>query len=146
VCDAADVSRYRSRISGPLLDRIDLHVTVPPVAFHQLTGDPGGETSARIRERVLGARERQRVRFCENPGVHANAQMGPTEIRRHCRVSPQVARLLQQALDRLRMSARAYHRILKVARTLADLEGSEVIRAEHAAEAIQYRALDRSRQ
>jgi magnesium chelatase family protein len=143
-CEAADVARYQSRISGPLLDRIDLHLAVPSVAFHELSGDSGSEPSARVRERVVRAREMQRARLLGNPGAHANGHMGAAGIRRYCRAPPDVVRLLQQALDRLRLSARAYHRILKVARTVADLDSSDVIRFEHAAEAIQYRALDRS--
>ena len=148
-CDPAAVARYRGRISGPLLDRIDLHVDVPPVPFKELSGEPAGEGSGEVRERVLAAREIQRERFARGrdvanaSAVHANGQMGPSEIRRHCRASTEVARLLQQAVDRLRLSARAYHRILKVARTLADLEGAEGIQVRHAAEAIQYRVMDR---
>ena len=138
------VARYRARISGPLLDRIDLHVSVPPVPFRDLAGEPAGEGSEAVRARVVCAREVQRDRLRGESGVHANGQMGPAQIRRCCRASPQIARLLQQALDRLALSARAYHRILKVARTLADLDGSDVIRPRHAAEAIQYRGLDRA--
>ena len=111
--------------------------------FRELSGEPVGEGSREVRERVVRAREAQRERFANAPGVHANGQMGPAEIRRHCRASTEVARLLQQAVDRLRLSARAYHRILKVARTLADLEGVEGIAVRHAAEAIQYRVMDR---
>jgi magnesium chelatase family protein len=144
VCDAAEITRYRARISGPLLDRIDLHVSVPPVAFRDLSGEPAGERSAEVRSRVLRAREIQRERFQIDAEVHANGQMGPAHIGRCCRAAPDVARLLQQALDRLGLSARAYHRTLKVARTLADLDGSDAIRPSHAAEAIQYRALDRT--
>ena len=148
VCDPGRVVSYRGRVSGPLLDRIDLHVEVPPVPFRELAGEQAGEGSAAVRERVVRARDVQRERLAVTPvavapTVHANGQMSPAEIRRHCRASSQVARLLQQAVDRLRLSARAYHRILKVARTLADLEGSECIRLPHAAEAIQYRVMDR---
>jgi magnesium chelatase family protein len=137
------VARYRARISGPLLDRIDLHVAVPPVPFRELANEPAGEGSAQVRARVVRAREAQSERFAGVAGVHNNGQLGPAEIRRCCRASTDVARLLQRAVDRLGLSARAYHRILKVARTLADLEGSDAIRPIHAAEAIQYRGLDR---
>jgi magnesium chelatase family protein len=143
-CEPAAVARYRGRISGPLLDRIDLHVHVPTVPFRQLEGGAAGEASAAVRARVVRAREAQLERFRLDVGVHANGQMGPAQIRRHCRVSPAVARMLQQALDRLGLSARAYHRMLKVARTLADLDGRDAIGPRHAAEAIQHRALDRS--
>jgi magnesium chelatase family protein len=142
-CDPAAVGRYRGRISGPLLDRIDIHVSVPPVPFRELQRGAAGEGSAAVLARVLRAREAQRERFRGEHGVHANGQMGPGHIRRHCRASPRVARLLQQALDNLGLSARAYHRILKVARTIADLDGSEIISKDHAGEAIQHRALDR---
>jgi magnesium chelatase family protein len=142
-CDPTAVARYRGRISGPLLDRIDVHVNVPPVPFRELSREPAGEGSSEVRARVLRAREAQRIRFAADGGVHCNSQMGPVQIRRCCRAAPDVARLLQRAVDRLGLSARAYHRILKVARTLADLDGSDAIRASHAAEAIHYRALDR---
>jgi magnesium chelatase family protein len=108
-------------------------------------GEPAGEGSARVRERVVRAREIQSERFRGIAGVHDNGQMGPAEIRRCCRASPEVARLLQRAVDRLGSSARAYHRILEVGRTLADLEGVDAIRSTHAAEAIQYRGLDRNK-
>jgi magnesium chelatase family protein len=143
-CDPARVTRYRGRISGPLLDRIDLHVPVPSVPFRELDGGPSGEGSAVVRERVVRAREAQRERFRSEEGLFANGQMGPAHIRRHCRVAPDVARMLQQALDRLNLSARAYHRLLKVARTIADLDGCDRIAERHAREALYYRALDRS--
>jgi len=142
-CDPVHVTKYRARISGPLLDRIDLQIEVPTVEYSALSGLPTGARSQEVRERVLAARERQRSRFRTVPGVHCNGQMGAPEIRRHCRPSMAVARLLQRALDRLGLSARTYHRVLKVSRTLADLEGVEEILPEHAAEAIQYRGLDR---
>jgi magnesium chelatase family protein len=144
-CDPAMVERYRSRISGPLLDRIDLHVEVPAVPYGELTARGDKEGSSAMRGRVARCRARQRTRFSAAPGVHANGQMGPTQIRRWCRPSQAVARLLQRSLDRLGLSARAYHRILKVARTIADLDGADEIGPEHAAEAVQYRTLDRQR-
>ncbi len=144
LCDPASVSRYRARISGPLLDRIDLHVPVGRVAFQDLEGKGNGAESPSVRGRVREARGHQARRFRGCPGIHCNGQMGPTEIRRHCRPSPEVARLLQRALEQLELSARAYHRILKVARTVADLEGGGEIAPSHVAEAIQYRSLDRA--
>jgi len=143
VCDFALVRRYRGRVSGPLMDRIDMHLHVPPVPFEKLDATELGEPSVRVRERVAGARELQATRFRNVPCVHANGHMGPSELRRWCRPSRSVARLLQHAVDRAGLSARAYHRVLKVARTVADLAGSETVRVEHAAEAVQYRSLDR---
>jgi len=143
-CDPNLVTRYRNRVSGPLLDRIDLHVPVGRVPFQELSRGGNGRETPRIRERVQRARALQEERFRPCPEVHCNGQMGPSEIRSFCSPSREVARLLQGALDRLRLSARAYHRILKVARTLADLDASPEIQARHAAEAIQYRALDRA--
>lgn len=143
VCDAGAVVRYRARVSGPVLDRIDLHVPVAAVPLEALRGPPTGPSSAEVRGRVAEARARQRARF-SGTGIHCNAEMGPALLRRHAPVAPAVARLLQKALDRLGFSARAYHRILKVARTIADLEGAEAIGEDHAAEAVQYRELDRS--
>ena len=143
LCDPGQVLRYRSRVSGPLLDRIDLHVHVPPVPFDSLTAVPSGAGSGEVRCRVRRARDVQRARFGNSVGVHANGHMGPAEMRAVCRPSAPVARLLQQAVDRLGLSARAYHRVLKVARTIADLEGRDAIAVKHVAEAVQYRTLDR---
>ena len=138
------VSRYRARISGPLLDRLDLHVPVARVPYQELA-DPGvTEESPGMRERVREARALQQGRFRPRAGIHCNGQMGPGEIRTFCKASPAVARLLQRALDHLKLSARAYHRILKVARTVADLDGRGDIDSSHIAEAIQYRCLDRA--
>jgi magnesium chelatase family protein len=142
VCDPSLVQRYRGRVSGPVMDRIDLQLYVPPVPFERLGGTDPGEPSTRVRERVLEARARQSERFARVPEVHANGHMRPAELRRWCRPSPPIARMLQHAVDRMGLSARAYHRVLKVARTIADLGGSEAIRLEHAAEAVQYRSLD----
>ncbi|MFP3948147.1 MAG: YifB family Mg chelatase-like AAA ATPase [Longimicrobiales bacterium] len=144
-CDPGLVARYRSRVSGPLLDRVDLHVTVPTVPVEDLTDSAPGEGSAAVRERVVRARTVQRERLAEVKEVYANGQMGPRSIRDFCRPSPAVARLLRRALDGMGLSARAYHRILKVARTVADLEGREELEEHHVAEAIQYRVLDRKR-
>ncbi|MBT8335052.1 MAG: YifB family Mg chelatase-like AAA ATPase [Gemmatimonadetes bacterium] len=141
-CDAAAVARYRARVSGPLLDRIDLHVPVEPVPFEVLRGGATGPSSDDVRARVCVARERQRRRL-EGTGAQSNAEMGPALLRRHAPIPSTVARLLQRALDRLGLSARAYHRVLKTARTLADLDGASRISEAHAAEAVQYRELDR---
>jgi magnesium chelatase family protein len=143
-CDPAAMARYRSRISGPLLDRIDLHVEVGAVPFGELAHDQSGESSASVRQRVIAARERQHTRFADVPGVSCNAHMGAAELRRHVRAGPDVLALLQRAIDRLGLSARAYHRLLKVSRTIADLERADRLLTEHAAEAIQYRTLDRA--
>ena len=142
-CDPGLVLRYRGRVSGPLLDRIDLHIPVGRVPFQELGVGGGGPESPAIRKRVGEAREIQISRFGAGKGIYANGQMGPREIRSFCRPSKEVARLLQRALDGLGLSARAYHRILKVARTIADLGGAEDIEVSHVGEAIQYRSLDR---
>jgi magnesium chelatase family protein len=133
------VSRYQKRISGPLLDRIDIHIEVPRVEYEKLSDDRLGEPSAAIRERVEAARERQRRRFEGSGGMLSNADMGPAEVREHCPVDDAGRNLLRAAMQQLHMSARAYHRILKLARTIADLAGSETIETAHLAEAIQYR-------
>ena len=143
-CDPARMARYRARVSGPLLDRIDLHVEVPTVRFSELSADGSAESSAVVRERVIAARLLQQARFADAPGVTCNAHMGPGELRRHVRPSAEVLSLLQRVIDRLGLSARAYHRLHKVARTIADLEGCDLVHTEHAAEAIQYRTLDRT--
>ena len=137
------VQRYRNRVSGPLLDRIDLHVEVPAVRFRELTDGRAGEPSAAIRERVRRAREAQRARFAKRPDVHANAHMTPRDLRQFCRIGEAGDALLRTAIAKLGLSARAYHRVLKIARTLADLEGAAEIGTAHVAEAIQYRSLDR---
>jgi magnesium chelatase family protein len=142
-CAPQAVQRYLSRVSGPLLDRIDLHVEVPAVRYRELSDNRTGEPSEAIRERVLRARDRQRERFAEQPGIHANAHMGARQIRQFCRVGEAGEALLRTAITRLGLSARAYHRILKIALTLADLEGAAEIATPHVAEAIQYRSLDR---
>ena len=145
LCDPTVVYRYMGRVSGPLIDRIDLHLQVPPVPFEQLSGDGEGSSSGQIKARVSKACRLQEARFEGVEAVHANGQMRPMELRRWCQPSRAVSRLLQRAVDRLGLSARSYHRILKVARTIADLEGAEEIRRRDAAEALQYRYLDRSR-
>ena len=143
VCTPGQIGRYLSKISGPLLDRIDLHVEVPVVPFAQLSQMKPGESSAKIRERVIKARQMQEKRFANDKGIYCNAQM--TERMLHQYAEPDVASLdmLRLAMERLSLSARAYSRILKVARTIADLEGSENIQSHHIAEAIGYRSLDR---
>ncbi len=144
-CSPAQIQRYVGRVSGPLLDRIDIHVDVPAVRFKELSdrGAPEGEGSAEIRARVLAARARQAERF-RGSRVFANAQMNPRLIRRHCRLGAECERLLEQAMTRQGLSARAYDRILKVARTAADLEASEEILPRHVSEAVGYRSLDRT--
>jgi magnesium chelatase family protein len=133
------VSRYQKRISGPLLDRIDIHIDVPRVEYEKLSDERLGEPSAAIQARVEAAREQQRQRFESGSGLLSNADMGPAEVRDHCRVDDAGKSLLRAAMQQLHMSARAYHRILKLARTIADLAGSDEIQTAHLAEAIQYR-------
>jgi magnesium chelatase family protein len=146
-CTPLQIQRYVGRISGPLLDRIDIHIDVPAVRFKELaaslaqSSEP--EASAIIRERVMRARERQRERL-SGEGIFANAAMSPRLIRRFCRIDAESENLLERAMARLGLSARAYDRILKLSRTIADLEGSELIRASHVAEAVGYRSLDRT--
>jgi magnesium chelatase family protein len=142
-CGPLAVERYLSRVSGPLLDRIDIHLSVPAVAYKDLSGVAEEEPSVAIRARVEAARRRQRERLREHPGLHANAHMGARDIRRHCRLTEAVEGLLRTAITRLGLSARAYHRVLKIARTIADLDSAAEIEAQHLSEAIQYRSLDR---
>jgi magnesium chelatase family protein len=142
VCGPGIVQRYLNRVSGPLLDRIDLHVEVTPVGLNELSGNFESEKSKLIRERVLKARLVQEVRFGET-GIHANALMSANQSRQVCPLDKICQTLLNTAMEKLNLSARAYDRILKVSRTIADLEGSDGISAEHLAEAIQYRSLDR---
>lgn len=139
----AEMQRYLNKISGPLLDRIDIHIEVTPVPFEKLTDMQKAESSIAIRERVIRARELQSERFSSYTSIHYNAQMGSKLIREFCRLDDVSLALLKSAMERLNLSARAYDRILKVARTIADLESSEGIVPAHIAEAIQYRSLDR---
>jgi magnesium chelatase family protein len=141
-CSPLTIQRYRSRISGPLLDRIDIHIEVPAVKYRELTDRSAGEPSATIRERVNRARGLQLARF-HGTSFFCNAQMGARELRAYCQVEAAGERLLELAVNRLGLSARAYTRILKVARTIADLDGDGPIQAHHLSEAIQYRSLDR---
>ena len=143
ICRPEIVARYRGRISGPLLDRIDLQLEVPSLGVEEVMAERWEESSEAIRERVLAAREVQRERFREHAGVHCNAHMATREIRRYCVLSPSCKSLLQTAVESLGLSARAFDRILKVARTAADLDGVEAIAGRHIAEAIHYRSLDR---
>lgn len=145
MCTHVQVERYIGRISGPLFDRIDLQVVVPPVSARDLTARGAGEPSAAIRERVLSAREWQAQRFRERPDLFANSHMGAREVREFCQVDTRGEELLRGAIQKLGLSARAYHRVLRLARTIADLEGLEGIAPVHVAEAIQYRSLDRRR-
>lgn len=138
-----EIQNYLGRISGPLLDRIDLHVEVPQVKFREISGDKTGETSAEIRARVITARQRQQARFAHKPKITCNARIGPKELKEFCALDDATKEMLKQAMTELNFSARAYDRILKVARTIADLAGAENISSEHISEAIQYRSLDR---
>lgn len=142
-CPPGAVQKYLNKISGPLLDRIDLHVEVTPVPFSELSSTRPAESSEEIRTRVIKAREIQAARFKDLPGIYCNAHMGSPLLKKICVIDKPSQNLLKVAMERLQLSARAYDRILKVARTIADLEGSENIKSEHLAEAIQYRSLDR---
>ncbi len=142
-CSTMMVQRYLNKISGPLLDRIDLHVEVTPVPFNELSSDSKSENSESVRARVIKARQIQEERFKNHPGTYANAQMSSKLLKEICVLNTVSQTLLKAAMDRLNLSARAYDRILKVSRTIADLDGSETIKPEHLAEAIQYRSLDR---
>jgi magnesium chelatase family protein len=138
------IQMYMAKISGPLLDRIDLHIEVPAVKYKELSSRESGEKSEQIRERVIASREIQRKRFAGRKGLFANADMQSKEIREFCKINEQGEELLKNAITKLGLSARAYDRILKVGRTIADLAKSGEIRPEHVSEAIQYRTLDRN--
>jgi len=143
VCGPGVVQKYLNKISGPLLDRIDIHIEVVPVSFEKLSAKVANESSDIVRNRVMTSRQIQENRFAENRGVHTNAQMTTKMIREHCELNDEAMTLLKSAMEKLGLSARAYDRILKVARTIADLEKSAHIQPNHLAEAIQYRSLDR---
>lgn len=138
-----EIQNYLGKISGPLLDRIDMHVEVPAVKFREISGERSGETSAQIRERVIAARKRQQQRFAGRTQVSCNARMTTRDLKQHCALDNHSLELLKFAMADMRLSARAYDRILKVARTIADLAGSERITSEHVSEAVQFRTLDR---
>ena len=158
MCTPPMIQRYVSKVSGPLLDRIDIHIEVPAVQYKELRGGASAEGSAEIRARVLAARERQHTRFVQAAGetrtrpsgrsasqaVYANAQMTTQQIRLFCELASDAERILERAMQQQGLSARAHDRILKVARTVADLEGAPEIAVKHIAEAIQYRTMDRS--
>jgi magnesium chelatase family protein len=143
-CSPLQVQRYRQRISGPLLDRIDLHVEVPAVEYRDISSDRAEEGSTPIRDRIIQARDRQRERLRSSSKSVCNARMGPRQIKQHCKLDEGSQELIRTAMTELNLSARAYDRILKVARTIADLETSDAIQAHHVSEAIQYRTLDRT--
>jgi magnesium chelatase family protein len=139
------IQRYVAKISGPLLDRIDIHIEVPAVQYKELRGGAAAEGSAEIRNRVLSARDRQRDRFKKlGDHIFSNAQMSTRQIRAHCELGADSERLLERAMQQQGLTARAHDRILKVARTIADLDGADRLAVPHLAEAIQYRTLDRS--
>jgi len=142
-CSPTMIQKYLSRISGPLLDRIDIHIDVPAIRVSELTRTQEGESSATVRERVIATREMQRQRFHGLANVHCNAHMGSRQIKKYCAMSSEAMQSLENAIEQLGFSARAYDRILKVSRTIADLAGSEIIEMDHVSEAIQYRTLDR---
>jgi magnesium chelatase family protein len=143
-CSPAEIQRYVSKISGPLLDRIDIHIEVPAVKFKELATADAAEPSSKIRERVAGARKIQTKRFDKEKKVFANAHMQTRHLKKYCPITSAGQELLRAAMAKLGLSARAYDRILKVARTIADLEGALDIKESHLSEAIQYRTLDRN--
>ena len=142
-CTPQQIQRYLSKVSGPLLDRIDVHVEVMPVPFEDINSVRDGELSSAVRDRVIQARQIQNQRFQDHNGVYCNAMMGTRLVRHFCQLNEACTKLMKMAIDRLGLNARAYDRILKVARTVSDLAGAEGIEAAHLSEAIQYRALDR---
>jgi magnesium chelatase family protein len=142
-CTEVQIQRYRNKISGPLLDRIDIHVEVPAIRYRELTDSEPSESSEAMRERVVRARQKQQGRFADLQSVHCNATMGAREVRAFCEMEEHAAQMLKMAISDLHFSARAYDRILKVSRTIADLAGVDRIGPEHVSEAVQYRSLDR---
>jgi magnesium chelatase family protein len=142
-CSPREIQNYLGRISGPLLDRVDLHIEVPAVPFRDITAERTGESSAQVRERVMAARRRQQQRFASRPRITCNSRMATRDLKAHCVLNEATLDLLKTAMSDMNLSARAYDRILKVSRTIADLAAEERITADHVAEAIQFRSLDR---
>jgi len=142
-CSNSMITRYQKRISGPMMDRIDIHIEVPRVDYEKLSDDRLGEPSADVQARVEAARERQLVRFSDDDLV-SNAEMGPGEVRKYCRLDETCNALMRNAMRQLQLSARAYHRVLKLSRTIADLAGEDEISPAHLAEALQYRPKDQT--
>ena len=142
-CAPPQIQKYMARISGPLLDRIDIHIEVPAVKYKDISAEYKGESSTQIRERVIKARNIQLKRFSHLNNIYTNGDMGSKEVRQYCKIDTAGSELLKMAMTKLGLSARAYDRILKVSRTIADLEESENILPQHISEAIQYRSLDR---
>lgn len=138
-CTPTMIQRYQAKLSGPLLDRIDIHVDVPRVEYDELMGDGQGEPSAAIRERVERARQCQQQRFQAYPNIYANGDMGPGEVQEHCVLTKEARQLLEISVRKMQLSARSYHRVLKLSRTIADLAERQLIETPHVAEAIQYR-------
>ena len=143
-CTAPQIQKYLSRISGPLFDRIDIHIEVPAVKFRELSSERSGEKSELVRKRVVAARKTQSERFEFEKGIFSNSDMNSKALKKYCPLDEDCMKLLKNAIEKLGLSARAYDRIIKVARTIADLEASEAIKTAHIAEAIQYRSLDRN--
>jgi magnesium chelatase family protein len=142
-CTPSQIHRYRHRVSGPLLDRIDIHIDVPAVPYKELSTEHSGEKSEDIRKRVVSAKNIQLERFKDDKKIYSNGQMKTRHVKKYCRLKPDAQSLLETAMQKLGLSARAYTRILKLSRTIADLEASEDIQSHHVSEAIQYRTLDR---
>jgi len=142
-CTPSQIHRYRHRVSGPLLDRIDIHIEVPAVPYKELTNEYSGDKSEDIRDRVVAARGMQLERFRNDKRIYSNGQMKTRHIKKYCVLDPDAQSILDNAMQKLGLSARAFTRILKVSRSIADLDASEDIKAHHVSEAIQYRTLDR---
>ena len=142
-CTSLQIERYLSRISGPLLDRIDIHIEVPPVPFRELSDTSEGTSSETMRQAVVTARKRQSARF-QGESTRVNGKMKPPQIRKHCKLQPDAESLLQHAMEEMGLSARAHDKILRVSRTIADLEECDAICSVHLSEAINYRTLDRN--
>ena len=142
-CTPTQIQRYESKLSGPLQDRIDMHLEVPALPYKEMSGSHSGDSSSQIKDRVEGARDIQKERYKRRKRFYCNGQMGSKDLKIFCRLDKASQKLLEKAVERLGLSARSYHRILKIARTIADLDQVEELQAGHIAESIQYRRLDR---